>query len=187
MCAVLAAYEQIRRIFVPDGLRFAGHVAYYGCSVPRLEEPTATGAPIKIMLGALDRNVSIRRTRDIAEDLRRGGSPVDLTVFPDTYHQWDSDDVERRFVLFSLAGCEMLVDRSNEIRDTATGLRMTGLPSRAAILARGIRTSGYHILRNEETLRRSDAALFAFLETVTRRTRARGTRPRLAGARARSL
>ena len=169
MCTVLTAYEQMGRLFAPEGHRFAGHIAYYGCSVPRLEDPTTTGAPVKIMLGELDKNVSVSRTCDIAEDLRRGGSDVELTVFPGTYHQWDADDVKPRFVLFSLAGCEMMVDRDDTIRDTLTGLRVTGPVSRTAVLARGVRMSGYHILRCEDTIRQSDAALFEFLAKVSGR------------------
>jgi dienelactone hydrolase len=167
MIAVLTAYEQIRRTFAADGLRFAGHVSCYGCSVARLEAPQTTGAPVLMMLGELDRNVSIPRSRDIADDLARGGSDVDFKVFDNTYHQWDGADVERRFVRFSLVGCRSIIEPDNEIRDLRTGLRIRGRISRTLVIANALDWSGYHIQRNEAVLRRSHEALLAFLAGVS--------------------
>lgn len=163
MVTILAAYEQIRRAYASDGHRFAGHISYYGASVPRLDDPTATGAPVLMMLGGLDRNVMVERSHQIADDLRRGGAPVEIVVFENAYHQWDADDVQRKFVLLSLHNCRMRVDRDNHVRDEGLGLRYRSRLSRALLLARQTNMSGYHILRCDETLRRSNEMLLAFL------------------------
>ncbi len=163
MITVLTAYDQIARLYRPDGLRFAGHVSYYGSSIPRLDDPTATGAPVLIMLGGLDRNVQIARTHQIADDLRGGGAPVEVIVFEDAYHQWDADDIERRFVLFSLHDCRMRVGRDNRIRDEGLGVRYGGKFLRGLCIARQTSIRGYHIQRCEKTLSRSNALLLDFL------------------------
>jgi dienelactone hydrolase len=163
MVSVLTAYENLRRLYVDGLARFAGHVAYYGCSVPRLAEPQATGAPVLMMLGALDRNVSIERSEAIAADLRAGGGRADVIVYDDTYHQWDGEDEKPRFVPFCLERCRFLIERDFRVRCERTGIRMRGLASRAAMIVANA-GKGFHILRAPEITERSDAELFAFLD-----------------------
>lgn len=165
MITVLAAYEQIASLLAgSEGPRFAGHVSYYGCSVPRLEDVTTTGAPLLVMLGELDRNVDVERARHIAEDQRRGGSEVDLQVFEGIYHQWDGADRKKRFVPFALCDTRMTFGRDNVVRMEETGKAITNRAQRALAIARTSRPSGYRILRHDESEKRSDALLFAFLE-----------------------
>lgn len=162
MISVLCAYEQIRRAFAvaPDDA-FAAHASYYGCSVPRLDDPTATGAPVAMDLGELDANVSLRRSEAIADDLRRGGAAVDLLVHPGVYHQWDGDDVTLRHVSYALDRLAMRLGPDNHIRDERTGLRVRGLTSRAAAILLGARRSGYHILRDPAATERTNARTLA--------------------------
>lgn len=168
MTALLAAHEQIARVFAPDGARFAGHVGYYGPTVPRLDDPTATGAPVLMLMGAHDRNLDIPRAGLIADDLRRGGAPVDLRVL-DAEHAWDGNDIERRHVLFSLRDCAVMIDRDNRMRDERTGRPIRGGLGLALHLIRGSRLAGYHMHRNEGLARLSDALLFRFLENAAPR------------------
>lgn len=163
MVSVLAAYESLRRLYVDGPARFAGHVSYYGCSVPRLAEPEATGAPVLMMLGELDRNVCVERSEAIAADLRACRAPAEVIVYQDTYHQWDGEDEELRFVPFSLSRCRFVMEPDHVVRCERTGLRMGGLTSRAAMIAANV-GYGYHILRAPEVTERSDAELFGFLE-----------------------
>jgi dienelactone hydrolase len=169
MITALTAYRQLAETFLPGGPRFAAHISYYGCSVPRLDDATTTGAPVLMMLGALDRNTNIPRTEAIAADMRRGGSPVDLKIFADTYHQWDGNDAEPRFVNFNLHQCHFRIDESNGVRDERTGIRMRGRASRTAMIGVSASRDGYHILRNEATLERSDAMLLAALARTMQR------------------
>lgn len=166
MISVLAAYEQMRRLFARGNERFAGHVSYYGCSVPRLGDPTTTGAPIKIMVGARDLNVSVERTHHIADDLRRGGSDVDVVVFADAYHQWDSDYREKRPVTFSLCDIRMIIDPDGTMRDESTGIVIGGRLTRGLALVCGVHWSGYHMLADEEATQASTGELHAFLDRI---------------------
>ena len=128
-----------------------------------MDDPTATGAPVLIMLGGLDRNVMIKRSHQIADDLRGGGASVEVVVFEDAYHQWDADDIDRRFVLFSLHGCRMRVGRDNRIRDERLGMGYDGRIKRGVLIAWQTSLRGYHIQRCEKTLARSNERLLAFL------------------------
>jgi dienelactone hydrolase len=163
MVSVLTAYESLRSLYVEGEERFAGHVSYYGCSVARLAEPEATGAPVLMMLGEKDRNVSPERCEQIAADLRAAGAPADVVVYHDTYHQWDGEDDKPRFVPFSLHRCRFVMEPDYSVRCERTGLRMRGLASRAAMIAGNV-GYGYHILRAPEVTERSDAMLFRFLD-----------------------
>lgn len=173
MTAILTAYRQLQQYYMRTfgaDFRFAAHVSFYGCSVPRLDDPTTTGKPVTIFLGACDRNVSVERTRTIAEDLRRGGSPVDLHVFPGVYHQWDGDDEKKRFVRFALGKVRMRLTPENRLIDEKTGIEVTGRWRRAAVLGLSVSVRGYHIQHSPETVDRTDDLLREFF------ARALGTR-----------
>lgn len=163
MIAVLAAYKQLADLFGGDGPHFAAHVSYYGCSVPRLDDPTTTGAPVEMFLGALDRNVNPERSREIAEDLRRGGSQVGFHLFPDTFHQWDSQNIEKTFVRFSLYSCRFGLDPAQRLRDGRTRIGIVGRISRTLALIANADPRGYHMLRDERVMAKTDARLIQFL------------------------
>lgn len=167
MISVLTAYRQVADLFLPDGPRFAGHVSYYGCSIPRLEDPRTTGSPVLMLMARRDRNVCLERTGQIAADLRTGGSPVRLEIL-DAYHQWDGNDEKKRHVLFNLRSCRMRIDRRNEVRDERTGLRMTGLASRTALIALSADPRGYTIQQHLPTQQETDRMLLTFIKRVGR-------------------
>lgn len=163
MVSVLCAYDQIARLYAPGDLRFASHTSYYGSSVPRLAEPQTTGAPVMMMLGGRDRNVCTDRSERIAHDLTRGGSAVAFHVFDDAFHQWDSVDLEPRFVRFSLVNCHLLIGDDDLMRNERDGRVLTNRYKRALALARSVDWDGYYIQRNEAVAERSDDALIGFL------------------------
>jgi dienelactone hydrolase len=163
MISVLSAHEQFAKVFLPDGLRFAGHVSYYGCTVPRMENTRTSEAPVTIMQGGKDGNISLERSKEIADDVRRGGSPVHYTVFPEAYHQWESAETRRSFVQFNLASCRLHVGADGTIEDERTGLRINGPVSRTLAITIGANPMGYYMRRDDEIKRRSDAILMEAL------------------------
>lgn len=166
MVTLLSVYEQVRRTYLRQRpLRFAGHVSYYGCSVPRLEDPTTTGAPVLSLIGSKDENVSVERMREICEDMKRGGSPTELEVF-DAYHQWDGKDLEPRHNAASLANLHMTLTRDNEMREERWNREVEGPLTQALVMLRDLDWHGYDMLRDEELHRRTDRLLFDFLDKV---------------------
>lgn len=164
MIAVLSSYQQIARTFLPTGPRFRAHVSFYGCSVPRMEDPTTTGAPVTLLLGGYDRNVSIPRSARIADDLRKGGSEVEMRVFEHIYHQWDGSDETRRFFPFNLRRLRIRIGRDGEVRDERTGFAMNGRTSRVALIGLWTDPTGYSMLRDDETTKRTNEMLLATLD-----------------------
>ena len=169
MISVLAAYRQMARLFAPSGRRFSRHVSYYGASVPRLDDPATTGAPVTMLVGGRDGNIDLARTRAIAADLAAGGSAVDLTIYPDQYHQWDDAGARDTLVLPTLHACRMRVTRSNEIREERTGLRLGGPWRRSVLMTLSTRLGGYRIRYDAAATAVSDAHLLAALAHPARR------------------
>lgn len=163
MVAVLAAFRQIRDLFDADGSGFAGHAAFYGCSVMRLADPAAAGGPVLMVLGEQDRNVSIPRSRLIADDLRAGGAEVELAVLPGVFHQWDGEDVERRHVRFNLRQCRATLRRDVRTVEERFGLPVDGRVSRTVAMLAGVSAAGYEIQRDEAALAQTDGMLLDFL------------------------
>lgn len=98
---------------------------------------------------------------------------MEVTVFEDVYHQWDGKDVEKRFVNLNLAKCRMRIGTDDEIVDEFTRLRMNGMISRTAILARSASREGYFIQKNDATRCRSDEILLSALSEGERNTEVR--------------
>jgi dienelactone hydrolase len=133
MAAMYGLYAQIADRLAPDGLRFAGHVAFYGPCIARFADSRTTGAPLLMLIGGADEITDQRRCAEVAGDLRAGGSRVETVVYPGAVHQWDGA-FERRPIGRNLAGCALWVERDGTIRDRRTGLAMTGPFSRKIIL-----------------------------------------------------
>lgn len=170
MISILTSYEQIRRHFVDGDARFAAHVSYYGPTVPRLEDYATTGAPVVIMNGALDNNFNPERAELIAGDLKKGGSAVENIVFENAYHQWDSNDHERRFDRFNIRRLATRIAPDCAIFDESNGRIIEGFVSRLLMIARAVSLKGFHLMRDEDVMRHSDEILLRTLSVGAEET-----------------
>lgn len=177
MIVLLTAYEQIRRHFIASDDKFAGHVSYYGPTVPRLEDYTTTGAPIAILNGELDNNFHPGRLDLIATDLKNGGSAVENVVYPDTYHQWDSDDLERRFDRFNIRALGTRITPDHGIIDERSGRTVRNFATRLMMIAGSVSLKGFHLLRDEDVLKKSDEILLRYLAAEANRAPTRDGAP----------
>jgi dienelactone hydrolase len=139
MATVFALYEQMAEHLAPPGLRFAGHVDFYGPCIARFDNPRTTGAPLLMLNGAEDRITPIQQCRRIEDDVRRGGSAVNLIQYAGAVHQWDGG-MSRRMIGRNLSGCAFRVEADGTTRDAHTMLPMTGWFDRAVSL--GLCTAG---------------------------------------------
>lgn len=162
MVSVLSAYRQMTDLFSKDGTQFAGHIAFYGCSIPRLENYRTTGAPALIVIGEKDRNVCLARSEAIARDMRLGGSDVDHRVMRGAYHQWDGSDTRPRRKVPSLRDMHLTVRPDYEVTGTRGG-RMKGYLSRALMIGAGLDPFGYVILKDDEVRAETDRMVSTFL------------------------
>ncbi|WP_075222568.1 dienelactone hydrolase family protein [Acuticoccus yangtzensis] len=181
MISILTAYEQIRRLFVASDEKFAAHVSYYGPTVPRLEDYRTTGAPVAILNGELDENFDPKRLELIAGDLKNGGSLVENVVFPDTYHQWDSDDLKRRFDPFNIKALGVWIDPDNKLFDERNGRQVKDFKSRLMMIAGSVSLKGFHLLRDPEIMQKSDRILLNYLSIPADDPEALGKQPSVKG------
>jgi len=171
MATMYALYAQVADKLAPPqpnngGMRFAGHVAFYGPCIARFEDSRTTGAPLLMLIGGKDEIVDQRRCAEVAADLRAGGSRVETIVYPDAVHQWDGAFAPRQ-IGRNLAGCSLRVERDGTIRDTHTGLAMTGPFMRKTIL--GLCTLGagpYPIARDDRVRAQAVADYGRFLARI---------------------
>ena len=166
MATIYALYAQVADKLAPPGLRFAGHVAFYGPCIARFENSRTTGAPLLMLIGGKDEIVDQQRCAEVAADLRAGGSRVETIVYPDAVHQWDGAFAARP-IGRNLSGCSFVVERDGTIRDRNTGLAMTGPFMRKIIL--GLCTLGagpYPIARNDRVRAQATADYGRFLAGI---------------------
>ncbi|MBO0736132.1 MAG: dienelactone hydrolase family protein [Alphaproteobacteria bacterium] len=166
MATTFAAFAQIADRLASPGLRFAGHVAFYGPCIARFADKRTTGAPLLMLIGGDDEIVDQQRCAELAADLRAGGSPVETIIYPGAVHQWDGA-FERRLIGRNLAGCRLRVERDGTVRDLHTGLAMTGPFRRKLILGLcTIFARPYPIARDDRVRALSNRDLGRFLAKV---------------------
>jgi dienelactone hydrolase len=166
MATMYALYAQTAEKLAPSGLRFAGHVAFYGPCIARFADSRTTGAPLLMLIGGKDEIVDQRRCAETAADMKAGGSRVEAIVYPDALHQWDGAFAARP-IGRNLAGCSLTVERDGTIRDGNTGLAMTSPFTRKIIL--GLCTLGagpYPIGRDDAVRAKANADLGQFLAGI---------------------
>jgi dienelactone hydrolase len=166
MATTFALYAQIADALAPPGLRFAGHVAFYGPCIARFADNRTTGAPLLMLVGGSDEIVDRKRCDEVAADLRAGGSRVRTVVYEGAVHQWDGG-FERRLIGRNIAGCRLRVERDGTVRDLRTGLVMSGPFRRKLILGLCTLFAGpYPIARDDRVRALSNADLGRFLAEI---------------------
>jgi dienelactone hydrolase len=89
--AINTALEPIRLAVIDDSLRFAAHVALYpGCAVPYFSA-RLDGSPILMLLGGKDDYTPASNCLAYADKLRARGASIQVVVYPDANHAFDSD------------------------------------------------------------------------------------------------
>jgi len=165
MATEYAMYAQMAEALSPDGLRFAGHVAFYAPCIARFADSRTTGAPLLMLYGADDELMRREHCEEVATDLRAGGSHVDIVSYPGAVHQWDGG-MPRGVIGRQLAGCRFMVSRSGTVRDQNTGLPMSGPFLRKIILGLCTGSRPYPIGRDDAVRAESNRDFGKFLARV---------------------
>jgi dienelactone hydrolase len=165
MATEYAMYAQMADALSPDGLRFVGHVAFYAPCIARFADSRTTGAPLLMLYGADDELMRPERCEEVANDLRAGGSQVDIISYPGAVHQWDGG-MPRGVIGRQLAGCRFLVSRGGTVRDQNTGLPMSGPFLRKIILGLCTGSRPYPIGRDDAVRAESNRDFGKFLARI---------------------
>lgn len=153
----------------PSGLRFAGHVAFYGPCIARFEDRRTTGAPLLMLWGGGDELIDAERCSATAEDFRAGGSPVETVVYPTAVHQWDGSGPLRPIGRL-LNPCRFVVAPDGTVRDERTSLTMTGPFFRKVLLFLCVENRPYMIGADAEVRAQSNRELGRFLTRIFSRS-----------------
>ena len=165
MATEYALYAQMAEALAPSGQRFVGHVAFYAPCIARFVDSRTTGAPLLMLYGADDELMQPERCERLANELRAGGSKVDINVYPGAVHQWDGG-MERRLIGRQLRGCRFRVERNGTVRDENTFLPMSGPFLRKIILGLCSEGQRYPIGRDDTVRAKSNRDFANFLARV---------------------
>ncbi len=162
-----AAYMLDRRITkkLGRGLRFAGHIAFYGPCIARFAKPRTTGAPLLMLYGTADELIDPARCRAYLGDMRRGGSAGRLIAIKDAPHQWDGGWSRFR-IGRQMHGCRLRVEPAGAIRDLNTGLVMASPLLRMTILGLCVGGPPYLIGRDDRARQISNREVGRFLRAI---------------------
>jgi dienelactone hydrolase len=165
MAAEYALYAQMADALSPNGPRFVGHVAFYAPCIARFANSRTTGAPLLMLYGTGDELIRPTRCAKVADDMRAGGSQVEIIAYPGAVHQWDGG-MPRGLIGRQLAGCRFRVARDGTIRDQNTWLPMSGPFLRKIILGLCTGSQPYPIGRDDAVRAMSNRDFGAFLARV---------------------
>ena len=149
----------------PPGLRYAGHVSFYGPCVARFEDHRTTGAPLLMLYGGDDQVIDHERCSAFADDLRAGGSKVDVVVYPGAVGQWDGP-FGRRLFGRNVSPCDFEVARDGTVHDRGNGVVMKNQATRQVLLSLCVTDKPYPIGRDDAVRRQSDRDFGRFLARV---------------------
>ena len=167
MATMYALYAQLADALAPPGLRFVGHVAFYAPCIARFDDSRTTGAPLLMLYGTADELIRPDRCAQIADDLRSGGSKVDMIGYPGAVHQWDGG-MQHQLIGRNLSACRFRVARDGSVWDDRTWLPMTGPYMRTLILALCVSNQPYPIGRDDMVRAQSNRDFGTFLQRVMR-------------------
>ncbi|MGE0666458.1 MAG: dienelactone hydrolase family protein [Sphingomonadales bacterium] len=136
--ALLTSLERFRTVLAAGGNRFAVHVAFYPWCGFSFIDQTATGAPVLILSGGLDRVTPATLCTAFSERLKQDNPAMnlDMRVYPGGGHAFDYPHPFFRFVeelpvrgnlpvrcFFAETGPNVFVEQASRLTVTAANLR----------------------------------------------------------------
>jgi dienelactone hydrolase len=165
MATMYALMTEVADRLAPPGLRFAGHVSFYGPCLARFDDHRTTGAPLLMLYGGDDQIIDHERCSAFADDVRAGGSKVDVVVYPGAVHQWDGP-FGRRLIGRNVAGCDFEVQRDGSVHDRSNGVVMKNQATRQVLLGLCVTDKPYPIGRDDAVRQQSNRDFGRFLARV---------------------
>jgi dienelactone hydrolase len=165
MATMFALMTEVADRMAPPGLRFAGHVSFYGPCLVRFADHRTTGAPLLMLYGADDQIIDHERCAAFADDARAGGSEVDVIAYPGAVHQWDGP-FGRRLIARNVVACDFEVRRDGSAHDLSNGLVMSNQVTRELMLSMCVSDKPYPIGRDDTVRQQSNRDFGRFLARV---------------------
>jgi dienelactone hydrolase len=165
MASMYALMTDVADRMAPPDLRFAGHVSFYGPCLARFANRRTTGAPLLMLYGAEDQIIDPARCAAFADDLRVGGSEVDVIAYPGAVHQWDGP-FGRRLIARNVVACDFEVWRDGSVHGRNNGFVMSNQVTRELMLSMCVSEKPYPIGRDDAVRQQSNRDFGRFLARV---------------------
>ena len=163
--ALYTALEPLRRAVIEDQTRFAAHIPLYPYCNDWQVSDQITGAPLLFLLGGRDNYTPAAPCRDYAEWFKSKGADVDVIVYANAYHDFDSlrPPVHAKNVATG-QNCNMKTDLDRFV----VTIRATGedITRSVATYVRGCGGRGAMLGGDSEGRRRAPEDVKAFLKKI---------------------
>jgi dienelactone hydrolase len=86
-----ASLKRFKRVYAPSNVEFAAYVAFYPvCNFTFIDDGEVSDQPIRLFHGSTDDFVPVGPCREYVNRLQKAGKDIQLTEYPDTYHNFDN-------------------------------------------------------------------------------------------------
>ncbi len=110
--------------------RFSAHLSYYPPCTVSFDDKSFTESPIHILIGEIDDWTPAFACEELVSSLRKEGVNIDITVYPDSHHSFDS-----KLPLIYVDNGYSLTDCNFRLRnDGAVLMNYLGIPMTSPIL-----------------------------------------------------
>ena len=150
--AFRVSHEPYAEAVLPDGPRFAAHVAFYPSCQTRYKDYQSTGAPILFLLGEADDYTLAAPCVEQVKILRQEGVNVDAHVYAGAHHGFISSNAVKyrpRNQVFSQCGIRIMTRDGEVITDYANTKTMSRREMFQKFIDSGCIRRGAHVGRND--------------------------------------
>jgi dienelactone hydrolase len=118
-----------------------------------------------MLYGTDDQIIDPARCAAFADDLRIGGSEVDVIAYPGAVHQWDGP-LGRRLIARNVVACDFEVRRDGSVQGRDNGFVMSNQVTRELMLGMCVSEKPYPIGRDDAVRQQSNRDFGRFLARV---------------------
>lgn len=90
--SLLTAHDRhLARAKLPAGMKFALHIPFYPACTTQYARRKTTNVPILMLIGGADTYAGVKPCTDYAEKLKKDGAKIEVKIYPDAPHGFDTD------------------------------------------------------------------------------------------------
>jgi dienelactone hydrolase len=122
MATVMSYDDRIQNAVVGDKVRFAAHVALYPPCYLQWRNPKPTQASMLMLMGGRDVQAPASTGEAYAKKLNIAGGKVDVIIYPDAVHSFDTNTPEIARDGINLGQAEIMAEDNGQMIETNSGI-----------------------------------------------------------------